>query len=141
MSEGNVQIIRAAFEAWERGGMVSALDFLAPEIEWKVRTDLPDAQLYRGHDGIRELMSHFDEVMEDMWFEHQELIPAGDDQVLAALRWGGRGKGSGADFDEAREAWVFTVRAGKIARVEEFATREQALTAVGQEDAGQTSHP
>jgi ketosteroid isomerase-like protein len=71
----------------------------------------------------------------------RELIPVGDDQVLAALRWGGRGKGSGADFDEAREAWVFTVRAGKIARVEEFATKEQALTAVGQEDAGQTRTP
>ena len=53
-----MQIIRATFEAWEGGGMASALDFLAPEIEWKVRTDLPDAQLYRGHDGIRELMSH-----------------------------------------------------------------------------------
>ena len=104
--------------------MASALDFLAPEIEWKVRTDLPDAQLYRGHDGIRELMSHFDEVMEDMWFEHQELIPVGDDQVLAV------------DFDEAREAWVFTVRAGKIARVEEFATRERALAAIGQRAAG-----
>jgi ketosteroid isomerase-like protein len=75
MSEGNVQIIRAAFEAWEGGGTVSALDFLAPEIEWKVRTDLPDAQLYREHDGIRELMSHFDEVMEDMWFEHQGTDP------------------------------------------------------------------
>jgi ketosteroid isomerase-like protein len=136
-----VQIIRAAFEAWEGAGMVAVLDFLAFEIEWKVRVDLPDAQLYRGHEGIRELMSHFDEVMEDMWFEHQELIPVGDDQVLAPLRWGGRGKGSGMDFDEGREAWVFTVRAGKIARVEEFATKEQALTAVGQEDAGQNAHP
>ena len=74
--------------------------------------------------------------MEDMCFEHQELIPVGDDQVLAALRWGGRGKGSGVDFDEAREAWVFTVRAGKIARVEEFATRERALAAIGQRAAG-----
>ena len=141
MSQQNVQIIRAAFEAWEGAGMVAVLDFLAPDIEWKVRVDLPDAQLYRGHEGIRELMSHFDEVMEDMWFEHQDLIPVGDDQVLAPLRWGGRGKGSGMDFDEDREAWVFTVRAGKIARVEEFATREQALTDVGQEDAGQNAHP
>ena len=89
--------------------MVAVLDFLAPEIEWKVRTDLPDARLYRGHEGIRELMSHFDEVMEDMWFQHRELIAVGEEQVLAPLRWGGRGKGSGVDFDEGREAWLFTV--------------------------------
>ena len=31
--------------------MVAVLDFLAPEIEWKVRTDLPDARLYRGTRG------------------------------------------------------------------------------------------
>ena len=136
-----MQIVRAAFEAWQRAGMVAVLDFLAPEIEWKVRTDLPDAQLYTGHEGVRELMSQFDEVMEDMWFEHQELIPVGEDRVLALLRWGGRGKGSGVDFDEGREAWLFVVRAGKIARVEEFATKEQALTAVGQQDTGHTSHP
>jgi hypothetical protein len=55
--------------------MDSILQFLAPEIEWKVRTDLPDAQLYRGHEGIRDLMSHFDEVMEHMWFQAHELIP------------------------------------------------------------------
>ncbi len=121
--------------------MVAVLDFLAPEIEWKVRTDLPDARLYRGHEGIRELMSHFDEVMEDMWFQHQELIAVGEEQVLAPLRWGGRGKGSGVDFDEGREAWLFTVRAGRITRVEEFATKQQALTAVGRQDPRQSSHP
>jgi ketosteroid isomerase-like protein len=141
VSDRNVQVVRAAFEAWEGAGMDSILQFLAPEIEWKVRTDLPDAQLYRGHEGIRELMSHFDEVMEDMWFQAQELIPVGEDRVLAQLSWGGRGKGSGVDFDERREAWVFSLRAGQISRVEEFATREQALTAVGHLGAAQTSRP
>jgi ketosteroid isomerase-like protein len=86
-------------------------------------------------------MSHFDEVMEDMWFQHQELIAVDADRVLAPLRWGGRGKGSGVDFDEGREAWLFTVRAGRITRVEEFATKEQALAAIGRQDAGQTSRP
>lgn len=73
-----------------------------------------------------------------MWIEPQELIPVGEDQVVAPLKWGGRGKGSGVDFQESRETWVFTVRAGKIARAKEFATREEALTAVGHEDAART---
>ena len=38
--------------------------------------------------------------------------------------------GSGLSFEEHAETWVFTVSAGKITRVKEFATREQAVRAV-----------
>jgi ketosteroid isomerase-like protein len=58
-------------------------------------------------------------------------VPVGDDQVVVPLTWGGRGKGSGLNFEERRETWVLTVRGGKIVRIREFATREQALTALG----------
>jgi ketosteroid isomerase-like protein len=53
---------------------------------------------------------------------------------------GGRGKGSGVPFEERSETWVFTVSGGKITRVKEFVTREQALNAVAlREDATRTS--
>jgi ketosteroid isomerase-like protein len=67
--------------------------------------------------------------MDDMWFEPDNLMLAGD-RVVVPLRWGGRGKGSGVVFEE-REAWVFTVRDGVIVRVEEYGTREAALEAAG----------
>ena len=133
MSDESVDVVRAAFEAW-RGGGDSLLEFLSEEIDWEVRPDLPDAGRYRGHDGFRRLSARFDDVMVDMWFRPVELIAVGEDQVVVPLTWGGRGKGSGLAFEERAETWVFTVAGGKITRVKEFATREQALTAVSEED-------
>jgi ketosteroid isomerase-like protein len=110
---------------------MTMFDFLAADIYWEVRPDLPDAGRYRGHDGVRRLTARFDEVTDDRWYRPEEFVPVGGDQVVVPLTWGGRGKGSGLNFEERRETWVLTVRAGKIVRIREFATREQALTALG----------
>ena len=128
MSEENVEVVRSGFELF---GSDEVFELLAADVVWEVRPDLPDAAVYRGRDGVRQLYRRFDEVMDDIWFRPEEFIPVGDDQVVVPLRWGGRGKGSGLDFEESRETWVFTLRGGKIARVQEFATRERALEAVG----------
>jgi ketosteroid isomerase-like protein len=132
MSQESVEVVRAAFAVWQERGVTS--DFLAPDIEWEVRPDLPDAERYEGHAGVRRLSARFDEVMDDRWYRPEDFMPVGDDQVVVPLTWGGRGKGSRLDFEERRETWVFTVRAGQIARIREFATREQALAAVGRDD-------
>ena len=122
-------LVGAAFDAFHRGGVDSLVGLLAPDVEWNVRRDLPDAAVYRGHDGVRRLVARFDEVVEGMWIRPRELILAGEHQVVAPLTWGGRGKGSGLDFEERRETWLITVRAGAIVRVDEFATLEDALSA------------
>jgi hypothetical protein len=70
-------------------------------------------------------------VTDDRWYRPEEFVPVGDDQVMVPLTWGGVGKGSGVNFEERRETWVLTVRAGKIVRIREFGSREQALVALG----------
>jgi hypothetical protein len=69
--------------------------------------------------------------MEDIWFQPEEFIQVSEDEVVVPLRWGGRGKGSGLDFEGGRETWIFVVRHSKIVRIREFAIREQALEAAG----------
>jgi ketosteroid isomerase-like protein len=125
------EIVGAAFTRSATEGWDALFELLDADIEWEVRPDLPDADVYRGHEGVRRLLGRFDEVMEDIWFVAEEVIPAGADRVVVQLRWGGRGKGSGVEFEETRETWLFTVRAGKIVRVKEFATRAEALEALG----------
>lgn len=116
--------------------------YLSDEVEWEVRTDLPDAGRYTGHDGFLRLGARFNEVIEDMWFRPSEFIAAGENHVVVPLRWGGRGKRSGVPFEERDETWVFTVSGDKITRVKEFATREQALSAGALRDDGiRTSSP
>jgi ketosteroid isomerase-like protein len=110
-------------------GRESVFEFLAPDVEWEARSDLPDAEIYTGHDGVRALFARFRDVMDEMWFQPEEFILAGE-QVVVPLRWGGRGRGSGVPFEE-REAWAFTVRDGAITRVKEYATAQAALEAAG----------
>jgi ketosteroid isomerase-like protein len=131
MSQENIEIIRSAFEAFQGRGAEPALAFLAPDVEWEVRPDLPDAGIYEGHAGVRKLFSRFTDVMEDMWFRPEDFIQVNEEEFVVPVRWGGRGKGSGLDFEESRETWMFVVRDSKIVRVKEFATREQALEAAG----------
>ena len=58
----------------------------------------------------------------------EEVEDLGGDQVFAILTLAGRGKGSDARMN-ARFYDVFTIRDGKIARLEEYTTREEALEA------------
>jgi ketosteroid isomerase-like protein len=130
MSEENVDTLRRAFEAAERERDPKAiLDALDPEVVWEVRADLPDAETYRGHEGVRRLIASFDEVLTDSWYRPIEFLDVGD-HVVVPLRWGGRGRTSGAESD-LEEVWVFTLRAGRVIRVREFAAREAALEAAG----------
>jgi ketosteroid isomerase-like protein len=132
MSKENVEVVRRALEHFTvAANWEGALDLFAPDVEWEVRPDLPDAEIYKGHTGLRRLLARFDEVVDDMWIRAEEFIPASRDAVIVPLRWGGRGRASGVEFEESRETWTFTVRSGAIAQVREFATREEALEAAG----------
>jgi ketosteroid isomerase-like protein len=79
---------------------------------------------------VRRLNAVFSEVLEVSWFSPQEYIDAGD-QVIVVLRWGGRGRISGADVEERDEAWIFTVRGDKVIRVKEYRSQAEALEAAG----------
>jgi ketosteroid isomerase-like protein len=129
MSQQNVEIVRSLFSSFEQIGPEGTFRFLSPEIEWQVRPDLPDSRTYRGHQGVRELLATFEDVLDEQWYSPRELIPAGD-LVVVPLRWGGRGKTSGATVEEREETWVLTLRDGAIIRVTEYPTKEAALEAL-----------
>ncbi len=103
---------------------------LHPRIEWHVRSDLPDAGVYQGQAGFRQLSARFDEVLAEQRYSPLEYIDAGI-EVVVPLRWTAHGRLSGAAFVERSEIWVFTVEEGLIKRVVEFTTMAQALEAVG----------
>jgi ketosteroid isomerase-like protein len=131
MSRENVEVVRASWEAVVRSGPDGFLAFAHPDLEWHVRKDLPDAGVYRGHDGFRALAERFNEAFAEQSYDPEGYIPAGDDMVVVPLRWWARGRESGASLVESEETWVFVVRDGKIVRVDEYATRAEALEAVG----------
>ena len=130
MSQQNVGIVRSLFSSFEKQGPEGTFRFLSPEIEWEVRPDLPDSRTYKGHDGVRELLATFEDVLDEQWYSPRELIPTGD-LVVVPLRWGGRGRASRVKVEEREETWVLTLQDGAVTRVTEYATKEAALEAVG----------
>ena len=135
MTRANVEILKEAYEALNRGDIESALSVLEPDAEWQEHSDLPEADFYRGRDTIRTFLVGYLDSWEEFRQETEELIDAGP-RVGVFLRMEARGKGSGIAV-EARYAHVWTMRAGKGVRVDAYADRNVALEMLHQTGATQ----
>jgi hypothetical protein len=130
MSQENVEVVRRLYEAYAAHDFQTALDLIAPDIEWDLSMR-PDGKVYRGREGAIEAVRTWTGTWEAFSFELEELIDAGD-QVVVIDRQSGRGKGSGMPLEESF-AVVYTVEAGKVTRAVWFTNREDALAASGLE--------
>jgi ketosteroid isomerase-like protein len=130
VAKQNVEkITRDAYDAFNQRDLEAILTYLDPNIEWWPAADELIIEPYRGHDGYRRLFAEVLEVSPDIQSEIEELFVVGD-QVVACLRYWGRGRESGAPV-ELRETHVARLRAGKFVEVREYRERDQALEAVG----------
>jgi ketosteroid isomerase-like protein len=139
MSQENVQLARNVFLAASRSGALDALDqdalerafeFFHPEIEIREDPRFPEAAVLRGQDAVRTYFAQFTEQFDEFRFEFEEVLDAGSDRVVLLFHLYGRGKDSGAAFEE-HPAWVQTIRDGKVVRIEAYLDRREALEAVG----------
>jgi ketosteroid isomerase-like protein len=131
MSRENVEAARRGFEALERGGVEAFLEFIDPEFETTTPPDLTvEPATYRGRDGLRRYFESFYEIMEEVRFEPEEFIDAGE-QVVIPARLVARGRDTGIEAVQ-QLVMVWTIRNGKGLRVETYATREEALAAAGE---------
>jgi len=78
MSEENVELARRAFEAVKRGGFEAASDHVHPEIEFHTYAQVPEAGIYRGKEAVVNHNEHLFGQFEDVRFELDELLDAGD---------------------------------------------------------------
>jgi ketosteroid isomerase-like protein len=129
VSKENVEIVRAMYDAYDRGAFEEALGFMAEDVEWSESPDQPGGRLFRGHDGVRQSLRHWVGTWDDYRYEVDELVDCGD-HVLARTHQSGRGKGSGIEVSEEIFS-VWTLRDGKIVRQEMFRNWSQALEAAG----------
>ena len=130
MSEENVEIVRRAYEAFNRRDFDAALADAADDVTWMPLFSVETA-LLRGKDEIRAAWSRQVESL-DVKVEVNELIPVGDSHVVAVARWAGRGAGSGAPV-ETTAAQLVTIRDGKAIRTETFGSKDEALAAAWRE--------
>jgi ketosteroid isomerase-like protein len=135
MSQQDVEVVQRLFQdgrmnrdprledSWQ-----DALDVLDPDFEYSEDPVWPGAGTYRGIPAFRRVMSGYFDAFAAQRVEAEEFLDAGD-RVLVFMSWWARGH-SGVEAVWP-QAWIFTVRGGRLARLQVVFDREQALKAVG----------
>ena len=132
MSQANVKLVRAAWEAWERGDMEALFAFYDAAIVWdQTRAPPPElADMYRGHEGVRSFFREWLAPFESFYARPEEFIDAGE-AVVVRVRQGGRRKLSGAEVEMVPYWQVYRLRDGRAVRIEVYTDQDEALEAVG----------
>lgn len=135
MSRENVELARRGYDALN--AMLRRGEIDLPEIEAIWTSDcvlkpsglLPESGEMHGHDGIARFISNQMEAFDELQVEPLEFLDAGE-RVVVPIRFGGKARYTGMDVTFF-VVHVATVRDGKVARLDMFRERAEALEAVG----------
>ena len=131
MSHESVEVVRRQFAGLEQGGLDAVAKFWHPDIEWRaIEGAADDVGLMRGRDEVRRYYQEWIDTMDQLRADVAEILFADDEQVALVVRNSGRGRASGVRT-EGRYYVACTVRDGRIVSGREYATRAEALEAVG----------
>ena len=128
MSQENIEIVRRAYDAFNRADEEAVIELADPEIVIDASRLTFNPNVYVGVQGIRDIAAGMGEVWEEISFEVRDVVDLGE-RVVVVERLTGKGRGSGI---EVAQDWgaVWTVRDGSVVRVElGYPDREAALAA------------
>ena len=128
MSEENVEVIRAVWEAWNAGDMDAVREMHDPDVILRTVADWPEQGPYLD----REAVMRFYEQLRDTW-DTDTLEASSDflhpaDRVVVRLTLHGVGHGPRADLEYTV---IYSVRKRKIREIEFFQDHDEALEAAG----------
>jgi len=129
MSQENVELIRQASDAFNKGGVPAARRFFAEDVEFREPPEQPGPRRAKGFEAVAKLFGEFDEAWTEHRSELKEVRSLDDARVLvfSVERFRGR---DGMEVSAPAGA-IFTVREGKIVLWEAFWDRQRALEAAG----------
>ena len=126
-------MVRRGFEAVQSGDMAMFDGLTTPDLVLVQPPEVPDAKTYEGPDAIIEAMEDWPKQWEDFRMDLTEIVDVADEVAVSVTRHRGRGKESGIEMD-FEVFYVSRGRDGKLARMEMFFNRRQALEAAGQSE-------
>jgi ketosteroid isomerase-like protein len=129
MSQENVKLVRAAFDAWNRGDHEALLEMWDEEAKfYPLRAQL-ESRGYHGHDGLRRFLVELAEDWEEVRFEVDEIWDMGE-QGVGFGRFRARGRASRVELT-VPIGWIGVVRNKKIVYSRFFSDPAEALEAAG----------
>jgi ketosteroid isomerase-like protein len=121
VSQENVEVVRR-FLLLE---VEEALTYADRDIVWNPAEE----SATQGHDAVRASLVRWKGEWEDYEMLPEEFEHRGD-RVVVSVSFRARGRASGIEVD-ARLYDVYTLREGKITRMDQFTERSEALAAAG----------
>jgi ketosteroid isomerase-like protein len=124
-------VVKAFLDASIRRDMTQLAELVDPEVELHGTVGgVQEGQVYHG---LAEVIREYDEVDGEAW-EERRMEPVGflhaDDEVVVLFHEFRRGRGSGVEL-ETDTAAVYTVRNGRVVRMQGFLDRAAARQAAG----------
>ena len=130
MSEENVEILRRADDAFQRGDLSAALADTDENVVASRVGPLPDLTAYHGREGMTQMLLDWVEGFDEFAMTAEEFIDANDDQVIVRIHQTATGTQSGAPI-EADFWFLYTFSGRSVVRLDIFARKAQALEAAG----------
>jgi ketosteroid isomerase-like protein len=132
MMGDRVDIVREAFEAFNRRDLDAILERCHPQVEWTPPEALPGSRTYHGPAGVRQAIDDMIEIFPDLQAEPVRIVEEGD-RVIGFYRWHGTAGESGASIDAFEvKASMLVDFEGEQLRVARFwTTWEEAIEAAG----------
>jgi ketosteroid isomerase-like protein len=132
MSQENVEMVRAAIEAWNRGDWDAALKDAAADFVLDSSMNMGEWRgVHRGADEVKRAWRAFAEPWQDVRLEIREFIEVGEESVITrqAARFIGR---DGIELPgPTRSGWLWRFRDGKVVSVATYNDLDDALEAAG----------
>src|SRR5919108_1110094 len=133
MSQDNVEVIREMFAIFNDRGVGAATEalghLLAFEFGLEEATELPDPGTYAGKEAFIANLAKLEESFEELRLEPLEVVDLGE-KIVVVVSMSGRGRGSSAPV-EMTFAQLWSLRDGKAVSLRDYATKAEALEAVG----------
>jgi ketosteroid isomerase-like protein len=131
VSSENVELVQHLVTSFNAGGAPLVDLFWAEDAELWPAPGFPEGGPFRGRDQIRSFFDGLREGWEPGSFSGvvRELAGVGD-KVLVTLEWRAIGAASGIETSSEWMA-VYTIRGGRVVRLEFFSDRDAAIRAAG----------
>jgi ketosteroid isomerase-like protein len=128
MSQENVEVVKAAFEAWNAGDMDVLREMNDPDVIMRMPEDWPEPGPFMGREAVMRQLEQQRETWDTDTFELiSDFIDAAD-RIVVRFIWRGAGHGPESNIEATG---VYTVRRGRILAIEHFWDHAEALETLG----------
>ena len=131
MAQENEEVVRGWLEGVNEPGLAPTLELSHEDVEIGNLPEFVIQGPYRGHAGIHKWFEESFDVVADRRMDVEDLTELDDGETIVTIqRVSGTSTHTGLAYD-LRWAAVWKVRDGKVDSVQGYATKGQAMKAVG----------